>query len=67
MVNAVAELIRKLREERLTVVLVEQNLRMALDVADHVVVLEDGMAVDTMTGAQALADPERLEKHLAVH
>jgi branched-chain amino acid transport system ATP-binding protein len=67
MVNAVAELIRKLRREKLTVVLVEQNLRMALEVADHVVVLEDGMAVDTMTGAQAQADPERLEKHLAVH
>jgi branched-chain amino acid transport system ATP-binding protein len=67
MVNAVAELIRKLRQEKLTVVLVEQNLRMALDVADRVVVLEDGMAVDTLTSAQALADPQRLEKHLAVH
>ncbi|WP_322469798.1 ABC transporter ATP-binding protein [Hydrogenophaga sp. SNF1] len=67
MVTAVAEILQTLKKERLTVVLVEQNLRMALDVADRVVLLEDGATVDTMSSAQALADPPRLEKHLAVH
>lgn len=67
MVTAVAELLHQLKQERLTVVLVEQNLRMALDVADRAVLLEDGMTVDTLTSAEALADPDRLEKHLAVH
>ncbi|MET4577427.1 ABC transporter ATP-binding protein [Ottowia thiooxydans] len=67
MVTAVAEVLQKLKQEKLTVVLVEQNLRMALNVADRVVLLEDGATVDSMTSTEALADPERLEKHLAVH
>ncbi|TXL70438.1 ABC transporter ATP-binding protein [Vineibacter terrae] len=67
MVNAVAEVLSALRRDRLTVILVEQNLRMALDVADRVVILEDGVAVDALSRAAALADPARVEKHLAVH
>ncbi|TWS98486.1 ABC transporter ATP-binding protein [Reyranella sp. CPCC 100927] len=67
MVNAVADVLSALKRERLTVILVEQNLRMALDVADRVVILEDGVAVDSLTQAAALADPGRVEKHLVVH
>jgi branched-chain amino acid transport system ATP-binding protein len=67
MVNAVADLLRKLRQERLAVVLVEQNLRMALDVADRVVLLEDGESVDSLTKEEALASPDRIEQRLAVH
>lgn len=67
MVNAVAEVLGVLKAEQLTTVLVEQNLRMALQVADRVVVLEDGRTVDTMSAAQATTDPDRLAAHLAVH
>lgn len=67
MVKAVAEALSVLKKDRLTVILVEQNLRMALEVADRAVVLEDGAAVDQLTAAEALADTARLEKHLTVH
>ncbi len=67
MVKAVADVLSALKREHLTVILVEQNLRMALDVADRVVILEDGVAVDSLTQAAALADPGRVEKHLVVH
>jgi branched-chain amino acid transport system ATP-binding protein len=67
MVKAVVRVLNELKRDDLTIVLVEQNLQMALDIADRVVVLEDGAVADTLSSAEALADPARLERYLAVH
>ncbi len=67
MVKAVSDVLNELRKTRLTIVLVEQNLRMALDVADRVVILQDGLTVDMLMASEATANPQRMEKHLAVH
>jgi branched-chain amino acid transport system ATP-binding protein len=67
MIKAVAEALAILKKDKLTIVLVEQNLRMALAIADRVVMLEDGVAVDELSTAEALADTARLEKYLIVH
>ena len=48
--------IQSLRAEGLTVVLVEQNARLALSLADRAYVLENGQFVLTGTGAELLKD-----------
>jgi branched-chain amino acid transport system ATP-binding protein len=67
MVKAVASVLKQLKGDGLTILLVEQNLNMALDIADRVVVLENGAVADAFTSATGRAEPARLEQYLAVH
>ncbi len=67
MVKAVSQVLSELKHDRLSIVLVEQNLQMALNLADHIVVLEDGSVADEFSGEAGRADPGRLEQYLAVH
>jgi branched-chain amino acid transport system ATP-binding protein len=67
MVKAVANVLRQLKGDDLTILLVEQNLNMALGIADRVVVLENGAVADTFGSAEARENPARLEQYLAVH
>ena len=67
MVKAVSSVLNQLKGEDLTILLVEQNLNMALDLSDRVVVLEDGTVADTFTSAEGRSNPGRLEQYLAVH
>ena len=67
MVKAVAGVLSALKQDGLTLVLVEQNLKMALELADRVVVLENGAVADAFPASDGLAQPERLERYLAVH
>ncbi len=67
-VRELAALIRRLKdEERLTILLVEQNMRMALAVADHVLVLAKGTLVFSGTIDDFRAREEALRgSYLAV-
>jgi len=67
MVKAVANAMNQLKGEDLTILLVEQNLNMALEIADRVVVMENGTVADTFTSAEGRGNTGRLEKYLAVH
>lgn len=57
LVTEVFELIQRIRDMGITVLLVEQNAMQALAVADHAYVLENGSVVLTGTGREVLADP----------
>ena len=57
-VEQVFELITVLRKQGVTMVVVEQNVSMALEVADRGYVLVDGQNRHTGTGADLIADPE---------
>ena len=66
-VTEVAAVLRRLRESGLSIVLVEQNIRLALEIADDVVVLNTGY-VAHMGGADALrADGPRIQQLLGVY
>ena len=53
-------LARLIREESLTVVLVEQHAKLALEVTQHALVLNRGRVSYLGSSAELLADPQRL-------
>jgi len=58
LVTAIFRTLRQLREEGKTILLVEQNARQALQVADYAYVMERGRIVLAGTGARLLEEPQ---------
>ncbi|MFB6360643.1 MAG: ABC transporter ATP-binding protein [Halobacteriales archaeon] len=65
-VQRVQELIRELNTEGLTVLMVEQNLAVVMDVADRIYVLDKGEIVYEGTPAELKDQPEIRDRHLGV-
>ena len=57
-VQAIFRVIRELHSRKVTILLVEQNVRQALAVADRAYVLETGSVVLSGTGAELRANPD---------
>lgn len=66
MVQLVASTIRQLHEHGLTILLVEQNVRLALDLGQRHYVLAKGQVVHEATSAQLQADEELTQRLLGV-
>jgi branched-chain amino acid transport system ATP-binding protein len=58
LVGQVFDILRELREEGVTMLLVEQNARRALEVADRAYVLQGGAVAHAGTGRELLDSPE---------
>ncbi|MBM3606084.1 MAG: ABC transporter ATP-binding protein [Alphaproteobacteria bacterium] len=65
-VKEIAELIRKLKRQGFTIILVEQNLRFARSVADRHVIVENGRVVDILTSDALSQDMARVQSYLGV-
>jgi branched-chain amino acid transport system ATP-binding protein len=65
-VQQIGSTIRKLKEDGLTVLLVEQNLRFAQTVADRHYVMENGRIVHTIANGDLDANMARLHEYLGV-
>ncbi|SFS90803.1 ABC transporter ATP-binding protein [Halostagnicola kamekurae] len=65
-VDDVAAIIRELNEEGVTILLVEQNAEMALELADYAYVLETGAIVHESPAAELATDREAMESYLGV-
>ena len=65
-VAEVGRIIAGLREEGLSIVLVEQNLGLALSLADDVAIINTGRIVFAGTAAEMAADHEVVDRHLGV-
>ena len=63
-VQQLGRIIRELNEGGTTILLVEQNARMALRLAHHAYVLSTGLVVRAGTGAELLADPAVRDMYL---
>ncbi|RBW70106.1 ABC transporter ATP-binding protein [Bacillus taeanensis] len=66
MVREVMMIIKKLKEEGLSMLMVEQNLSMALALADHVYILNKGYVVFDGTPEELKLDSEVKSKYLAL-
>lgn len=64
--NALSDVIKKLRERGYTIVLVEQNFRFAAPLADRHYVIEHGKVVEQIDAADLEAKQEQLNRHLSV-
>ncbi len=58
--------IRRLKEEGLSIVLVEQNPKLAFDVADDIVILNSGRVVVDLPAAAVQRDAADLHQHLGI-
>jgi branched-chain amino acid transport system ATP-binding protein len=65
-VQRIAQMVLELKAQGLAVVLVEQNLRFALKVADRHVLVVDGRSVETLTTDQVRTREKELLDHLSV-
>jgi branched-chain amino acid transport system ATP-binding protein len=65
-VNAVMDTIRQLKKERVSMLLVEQNAEMALQLADRVYVIDHGTVVFEGTPAALRADRQVMTTYLGV-
>ena len=65
-IERVVEVIEDLRTAGLTVLLVEQNVHVALDVCDYVYVVDNGQIVHGSTSDELQADDGVLDRHLGV-
>lgn len=66
LVHEIFDIIRKIREEGVTILLVEQNANKALEVADYGYVMENGRFVTSGTAAKLSADEEVREFYLGI-
>jgi branched-chain amino acid transport system ATP-binding protein len=65
-VKEIGEVIRRLKAQGFTIILVEQNLRFARQVADRHVVVEHGKVADILTNDELAADMGRVKTYLGV-
>jgi branched-chain amino acid transport system ATP-binding protein len=66
-VAEVMSTIRRLKEQGLSIVLVEQNARLVLDVADDIVILNSGRVVEAGPVADFTRGDANLSQHLGVY
>jgi branched-chain amino acid transport system ATP-binding protein len=65
-VHEVNNSIRKLKDEGLSIILVEQNLQVAQDLADQLVVLNIGQVAFDGSSEEVMAAPELATRHLGI-
>ena len=66
-VAEVGRTIAQLKADGLSIVLVEQNIGLTLDIADDIVIINSGTMAFTGTSADVRANDELIAQHLGVH
>lgn len=67
MIDEVARIIERLRDDGISILLVEQNSRLALSVADDVALLSSGRLAFTGSAEELTQNSDLMEIHLGVH
>lgn len=67
LVRLIFDLVRTIRDEGLSILIVEQNARAALRIADRAAVMDDGRVVLAGAAAELVDDPRIVETYLGGH
>lgn len=65
-IDDVSDIIRELNDDGITILLVEQNAELALELADRAYIIDTGEIVHEDEGEALLADPDTLDSYLGV-
>jgi branched-chain amino acid transport system ATP-binding protein len=63
-VSEIAAIVRSLKGQDVTMVMVEQNIRLALTVADRILVLRDGRVIEQRDVRDSVADEEHIVRQI---
>ena len=66
LVSRIGEIMKSIREQGHSILLVEQNFGLAMDVADYVYVITSGRIVYQGTPNELEGEPEVLDRHLGI-
>ena len=65
-VSEVGRIIARLKKEGLSIILVEQNIKLTLNLADDIIMINTGSVAFTGSSEKAAADPALISQHLGV-
>ncbi|HET7055942.1 MAG TPA: ABC transporter ATP-binding protein, partial [Thermomicrobiales bacterium] len=65
-VDIVVDTLVRLRNEKIGILLVEQNAEIALEIGDEATIIEQGEIVHRGTAAETRANPDVMTAHLSV-
>lgn len=66
MIEQIRQVVQRMKEEGVAVILVEQRVDAVLSIADRVTFIENGRDLETVTADELRAQPELLKAHLGV-
>lgn len=66
MISLIQDVIKRLQQNKVAIVLVEQHVESALSLSDRITFIENGRSIDTAETSDLRKDPARLKKYLGV-
>lgn len=66
MIAQIRQVVARMKNDGVAVILVEQRIKAVLELADHAVFIENGKTIQTMDRAELANDPAVLNQHLGV-